>query len=131
MGAIQNSVNSVLGTAAIGAAAIKHSVDTSEANEMKKAELSEAAAVKGEEISQLQGEASKIMEENPVLGTPGEEEALSLEEAEGGEDLAMAKKALETLSEKIAAKSAQKEAIMKSFANVGKSPIQKLFGGRK
>ena len=131
MGAIQSSVNTVLGTAAIAAAAGKHAMEQSDANAMKKAELSEAAAVKGEEITQLQSDANKILEENPVLGTPGEAEALALEEAEGGEDLAMAKRALSTLSEKIAAKSSQREAIMKSFANVGKSPIQRLFGGKK
>lgn len=131
MGAIQGSINSMIGTAAIAAAAGKHAMEQKSANEMQKASLNEQAITKGEEIKELQGQADAISKEHPELGTPMEESALALEEAEGGDDLLKAKEAMKTLSEKIAAKETQKKMLEQSFANVGKSPIQILFGGRK
>lgn len=106
MGAIQGSVNSMLGSVAGAAVGIKHIKNQEIANAEKATEDIMAAET---DISNLNKEAKTIMEENPVLGTPGEAEALALEEAEGGEDLAMAKKALETLGTKIEARKAMVE----------------------
>ena len=131
MGAIQNSVNSVLGTAAIGAAAWKHSIDTADAAEAEKVDIANKAADIGADVADMQQKGAEIMADNPEIGTPGEADALEAEAEAGGHDLAMAKKALETLGQKITARQAQLELLGKRFANVGKSPIQRLFGGRK
>ena len=131
MGAIQGSINSMIGTAAIAAAAGKHAMEQKSANEMQKASLNEQAITKGEEIKDLQDQEAAILEEHKELGGPLEEHALAVEEAEGGDDLRKAKEALKTLRDKIAAKETQKKMLEQSFANVGKSPIEMLFGGRK
>ena len=106
MGVIQGSLYQMLGSVAGAAIGIKHIKNQEVANSEKATEDVIAAE---SDISDLNKEAKAIMEENPVLGTPGEAEALALEEAEGGEDLAMAKKALETLSTKIEARKAMVE----------------------
>jgi hypothetical protein len=131
MGAIQGSINSMLGTTAIAAAAGKHAMEQKSANEMQKAQLNEQAITKSEEIKELQGEAETILSDNPELTAVDIDKRLEIEEAEGGSDLAKAKEAMDVIGKKIAAKEAQKKMLEQSFANVGKSPIEILFGGRK
>lgn len=100
MGVIQGSLNQAMGAVAGAALGVKH-IQGQEAAAAEQASnnITEAEA----NISDLTEKSKAIMESHPELGTPGEADALALEEAEGGEDLAMAKKALETLGKKIEA----------------------------
>lgn len=131
MGAIQDSLNSMITTAALGATGMKHLSEQHQANMMKGAELKSDVIEKEAEIKELGESQASIAAEHPELGTPMEGPALMAEEAAGGDELAKAKEAMDTLSRKIAAKTAQKAALEKTMANIGKTPIQILFGGRK
>ena len=131
MGAIQDSLNSMITTAALGATGMKHLAEQHQANLIKGAELKSDVIEKEAEIKELGESQASIAAEHPELGTPMEEPALRAEEAAGGDELAKAKEAMDTLSRKIAAKTAQKAALEKTMANIGKTPIQILFGGRK
>lgn len=146
MGAIQDSLNSMITTAALGAAGAKHLAEQSQANMIKGAELKSDVIEKEAEIKELGESQAAIAAEHPELGTPMEESALRAEEAAGGDDLAKAKEAMASLSNKIAAKTAQKAALERTMANIGKTPMQilaergaskmksaasRLFGGKR
>ena len=146
MGAIQDSINSMITTAAIGTAGIKHIAEEHAANVLKAPELKSSIADAEKEIGELKASQEAIATEHPELGTPMEKSALRAEEAAGGADLAKAKEAMKSLSDKLAAKTAQKAAFERTLANIGKTPIQilaentaskiksaagKLFGGKR
>lgn len=132
MGAIQDSINSIIGTAAVGVAGYKKLKGDAAAAELTKAaNLDKAVELEGplsEQKAAIEGldeQIGKLKEANPEIGTPAEAEALRLEEASGDAELpnslTMAKKALSNLEQ-------QREAKIK-LRDLTQKRINSLRGG--
>ena len=107
MGAIQNSMNQMLGTVAGAATLGRHIANQNEANELAKGkelvDLKNAEAETEENIANMQESQQVLQERNPEMGTPAGDAML----AEGDESLERAVKAMNILDRKITAKTVQ------------------------
>lgn len=135
MGAIQSSVNTILGTVAIGAAAgkrikaEKEQANALQASNEEKALDLEVNTLPGQEKEVLAAEANigKFLEDNPELTAVDLEDRLALEEATGDDQLpnslTKAKEALDIM---------EKERLTKvTMRDFTRRRIETLRGGKK
>ena len=135
MGAIQGAINSMLGTAAIGAAAAKkirtekEQADALQAsNEEKALDLEvNTLPVKEKEIAEVETKIGNFVEDNPELRAVDLEDRLALEEATGDDQLpnslTKAKEALDIM---------EKERLTKvTMRDFTRRRIEILRGGKK
>ena len=107
MGAIQGSINSMLGSVAVAAAGAKHIKEQKAANEIAKAGMAEKKAGVDEELLKLEGEQETQEKELELISTgrtPEGEIRLDVDEEVITKDIESRKKALQVLKEKITAK---------------------------
>ena len=146
MGAIQGSINSMIGTATGALALGKYAMEQQDANMMKKAELNEKILGLQKEVSDLQYEAEGKLAEQPAYGTPswdealkaaemGDEELGAINSVVGGNttnlEITMFDRAMRSSSDAISAKQNQLNALKSTFDNVGKSMVQRVLGRKK
>lgn len=134
MGAIQGSINSMIGTAALGIAGAKKIIaDKQSAEAAKAANLDKAVELEGSlpeqdaAIDSLDKQMNKLKEDNPDIGTPAEAGILSAEEASGDaelpDSLTKAQEALTNMTKQRDAKIALRD--------LTKKRIEALRGGSK
>ena len=133
--AIQEAVNTMLGTAAVGAAGAKHMQNEADSLKLKKAELGEAVAAQEKEVEGLKEKAQTTLADNPELTAVNSEELIKqdMEDwvAKGGEfpegsPLAQAQKAMENLGQELSAKEETLKATKQAFEDIGKSPLERF-----
>ena len=129
MGTIQDSINSIIGTAAVGVAGYKKLKGDAAAAELTKAanldkaiELESGLAEQENAISELDKKIEVVGKDNPELGTPEEAGILASEEASGEAELpnslTMAKKALGNLEKQREAKIALRDLTQKRIKSL-------------